>query len=131
MADSATPPRPTGPTERIDAIDVLRGLALLGVVAMNVVTIFRVSIFEQFLFPTPALSFSSIDSAIETILTGGDDFEVVATIPPRKLKSFASAAKRAGVKIAEIGSITKGSGARFFGADKRQLRFARTSFSHF
>ena len=38
MADGATPPRPIGPSERIDAIDVLRGLALLGVVAMNVVT---------------------------------------------------------------------------------------------
>ena len=67
MADGATPPRPTGPSERIDAIDVLRGLALLGVVAINVVTIFRVSIFQQFLFPKPPAS--SIDSAIETILT--------------------------------------------------------------
>ena len=69
MADGAAPPRPTGPSERIDAIDVLRGLALLGVVAINVVTIFRVSIFQQFLFPKPPLSLSSIDSAIETILT--------------------------------------------------------------
>jgi uncharacterized protein len=37
------------PSERIDAIDVLRGLALFGVLAMNIVTIFRVSIFAQFL----------------------------------------------------------------------------------
>ena len=52
MADGATPPRPISPTERIDAIDVLRGIALLGVVAMNVVTIFRVSIFERFFSPS-------------------------------------------------------------------------------
>ncbi len=70
-------------------------------------------------------------SAIETILTGGDDFEVVATIPPRKLNSFVAAAKRAGVKVTEIGRITTGSSARFFGPDKRQFRFARASFSHF
>jgi thiamine-monophosphate kinase len=70
-------------------------------------------------------------SAIETILTGGDDFEVVATIPPRKLKSFVAAAKRSGVRVTEIGVVTAGSGARFFGPDKRQLRFARVSFSHF
>ena len=38
MADGAASPRPIGPAERIDAIDVLRGLALLGVVAINVVT---------------------------------------------------------------------------------------------
>jgi uncharacterized protein len=78
MADGARPPRPTGPSERIDAIDVLRGLALLGVVAINVVTIFRVSIFQQFLFPKPPLSFSSLDSAIETILTLAVELKALA-----------------------------------------------------
>jgi uncharacterized protein len=78
MADGATPPRPIGPAERIDAIDVLRGIALLGVVAMNVVTIFRVSIFDRFLFPKPALSFSSIDSAVETILMLAVDLKALA-----------------------------------------------------
>jgi hypothetical protein len=37
------------PSERIDALDVLRGIALFGVLAVNVVTVFRVSVFEQFL----------------------------------------------------------------------------------
>src|SRR6478735_1148407 len=78
MADGATPPRPISPAERIDAIDVLRGLALLGVVAINVVTIFRVSIFQQFLFPKPPLSLSSIDSAIETILTLAVELKALA-----------------------------------------------------
>jgi uncharacterized protein len=68
-SDGAASPRPMSPSERIDAIDVLRGIALLGVLAINVVMEFRVSIFEQFLFPKPPLSFSSIDSALETILT--------------------------------------------------------------
>jgi uncharacterized protein len=66
MADDAASPRPTGPAERIDAIDVLRGLALLGVVAINVVNEFRVSIFEQFLSQKPPTS--PIDSAIGAIL---------------------------------------------------------------
>ncbi len=78
MADGATPPRPTSPSERIDAIDVLRGLALLGVVAINAVTIFRVSIFQQFLFPKPPLSFSSIDNAVETILTLAVELKALA-----------------------------------------------------
>jgi uncharacterized protein len=69
MAEGAAPPRPISAAERIDAIDVLRGLALLGVLAINVVTVFRVSIFQQFLFPRPPLSLSPIDSAVETILT--------------------------------------------------------------
>jgi uncharacterized protein len=58
---------PVNPTERIDAIDVLRGLALFGVLAINVVNEFRVSIFEQFLpaADTP----SALDSAAQTFLT--------------------------------------------------------------
>jgi thiamine-monophosphate kinase len=73
--------------------------------------------------------------AIETSLTGGDDFEVVATVPSRKLKSFLAAAHRAGVPATAIGRITAGTGARsgvrFLGPDNRPLRFARNSFSHF
>ena len=66
MADGVASPRPTGSAERIEAIDVLRGIALLGVVAMNVVTEFRVSMFERFLFPKASLS--PVDSAVETVL---------------------------------------------------------------
>jgi uncharacterized protein len=75
-SDGAASPRPISPAERIDAIDVLRGLALLGVVAINVVTEFRVSIFEQFLSHTrPA---SPIDSAVETILTLAVEMKALA-----------------------------------------------------
>ncbi len=69
--------------------------------------------------------------ATETMLTCGDDFEVVATVPPRKLKSFLAAARRAGVPATGIGRITAGTDTRFLGPDNRPLRFARTSFSHF
>src|SRR6266404_5767605 len=40
---------PVPPAKRIDSIDVLRGLALFGVLAINLETEFRVSIFQQFL----------------------------------------------------------------------------------
>ena len=76
MADGAASPRPISPAERIDAIDVLRGLALLGVLAINVVTIFRVSIFERFL-PQNALA-SPNDSAVETILMLAVDLKALA-----------------------------------------------------
>jgi len=75
-SDGAASPRPISPAERIDSIDVLRGLALLGVVAINVVTEFRVSIFEQFLSHTrPALP---IDNAVETILTLAVEMKALA-----------------------------------------------------
>lgn len=37
------------PSSRINSIDALRGLALFGVLAMNLDTAFRISLFEQFL----------------------------------------------------------------------------------
>jgi uncharacterized protein len=40
---------PIPPSERIDTIDILRGIALLIVLIINTATEFRVSIFEQFL----------------------------------------------------------------------------------
>jgi uncharacterized protein len=76
MADDVAPPRPVTPTERIETIDVLRGIALLGVAAVNVVTVFRVSIFEQFLFRRPAAS--TIDHAVETILLLAADMKAFA-----------------------------------------------------
>ena len=76
MADGVTPPRPIASAERIDAIDVLRGIALFGVMAMNVVTEFRVSIFERFLFHKPTAS--PIDSAVETILMLAVDLKAFA-----------------------------------------------------
>jgi uncharacterized protein len=57
---------PLGPGERIDAIDALRGLALFGVLVINVVTEFRVSIFEQFLVHPPIRT--SLDATLDTLL---------------------------------------------------------------
>ena len=78
MTSGAASSQPTNPSDRIDAIDVLRGIALFGVMAINLVMEFRVSIFERFLFPKPALAFSSIDGAVETILMLAVDLKALA-----------------------------------------------------
>ncbi len=67
---------------------------------------------------------------LETVLTGGDDYEIVLTLAPEKLASFRGAAERAGVAVTEIGRVTAGQGARFV-RDGETLKFARPSFSHF
>jgi len=76
MGDRAASPRPINPTERIDAIDALRGVALFGVLAMNLVMGFRVSIFEQFLIAKT--TGSSLDRVVETILILGVDLKAFA-----------------------------------------------------
>jgi uncharacterized membrane protein YeiB len=48
------------PEKRIDAIDAVRGVALFGVLIVNVVTEFRVSIFQQFLGDEPGMTASDL-----------------------------------------------------------------------
>ena len=69
--------------------------------------------------------------AIESVLTGGDDYEVICTVPAARAGSFQDAAKAANVAVSEIGEITAGVGARFLGTDGRALTFKSASFSHF
>jgi thiamine-monophosphate kinase len=69
---------------------------------------------------------------IETIVTGGDDYEVLATVPADKVEALRQQAAGAGVAVTEIGIVTAGEGdARFLGADGKPLALARPSFSHF
>jgi thiamine-monophosphate kinase len=67
---------------------------------------------------------------IETVLTGGDDYEIVLTLAPEKLAAFHAAARAAGVAVAEIGSLQAGEGARFLREGKK-LAFTRAAYSHF
>jgi len=65
-------------------------------------------------------------------LTGGDDYEIVCTVPPKKVASFQAAAAKVGVPLAEIGVITKGNAPpRFLSSDSKPLTFKQLSFSHF
>src|SRR6267378_1410517 len=74
--DEASRAGPTAPSDRIAAIDSVRGIALFGVMAINVTTIFRASIFEQFL---PAgLDGTWLDRALYWILMAGVDLKAFA-----------------------------------------------------
>ncbi len=73
-----------------------------------------------------------LDPALrETALTGGDDFEVLCTVPPAKADAFRAAAQAAQVAVADIGVVEAGEGAHFIDAAGRALTFERLSFSHF
>jgi len=69
--------------------------------------------------------------AVESVLTGGDDYEIICTVPPAKAGSFHAAAGAANVAVSEIGEIKGGEGTRFIAPDGRALTFKRASFSHF
>ena len=67
---------------------------------------------------------------LETALTGGDDYEIILTLPAAQLADFQATAKAVGVAVSEIGRIVSGEGARFL-HDGKTLAFAQPSFSHF
>ncbi len=67
---------------------------------------------------------------IETVLTGGDDYEIILTLAPEKLAAFRAAAKAVGIAVTKIGNVQAGEGARFI-QDGKALTFARPSYSHF
>jgi thiamine-monophosphate kinase len=69
-------------------------------------------------------------AVLETVLSGGDDYEIILTLAPEKLAAFRAGAHQAGVSVAEIGRITAGEGARFV-RDGKPVTFAQPSYSHF
>jgi uncharacterized protein len=73
-ADTAA--APLAPSQRIEALDVLRGLALLGVIVIHAVFEFRVSIFQQFLPDTGGLS--AVDPALQTFLAAAVELKAFA-----------------------------------------------------
>jgi thiamine-monophosphate kinase len=68
---------------------------------------------------------------MQTILTGGDDYEILATVPAAKLDAMRSAAAATGVALTEIGTIVEGKAAPEFLLHGQPLKFAQRSFSHF
>jgi thiamine-monophosphate kinase len=75
---------------------------------------------------------ASEPAAIDKVLTGGDDYEIVCTVPPERLPDFRAAAEAARVPVAEIGRVTaEKAPPRFLGRDGKLMQFKQTSFSHF
>lgn len=83
------------------------------------------------LSPAARRALAAEPALIETILTGGDDFEVIATVAPDRFEALRQEAAAAGVALTRIGMVTAGQGASFRAADGRVLAFRRASYSHF
>lgn len=67
---------------------------------------------------------------LERILGGGDDYEILLTLPAGNFAAFCAAAENAAVPVAKIGQITSGQGVRCL-REGKVVSFAQTSYSHF
>jgi thiamine-monophosphate kinase len=69
---------------------------------------------------------------IETLIAGGDDYEILCTIPEARADAFAEAARQAGVAVTAIGTIMAGERPpRFLDGEGREMALTRLSYSHF
>ncbi len=66
------------------------------------------------------------------LISGGDDYEILCTVPQAQLAAFTSAAGRAGVAVTSIGTVTPASQPpRFLDAAGNAIALERLSYSHF
>ncbi|MCK1384754.1 thiamine-phosphate kinase [Bradyrhizobium sp. 21] len=69
---------------------------------------------------------------VETLLAGGDDYEVLCTVPPAQGDALIAAGHSAGVAVTAIGTIVAGhERPRFLDGQGQELALKRLSYSHF
>jgi thiamine-monophosphate kinase len=83
------------------------------------------------LSPAAARVISVAPALLHLVVTGGDDYEVLATVRPEKASDFVAAAARSGVPVQRIGTLTGGSEVVIEGADGRPLALPSTGWDHF
>ena len=93
------------------AMDVSDGLAgdLAKLCAASGVT----AVVDTPSIPTSATAASLLSCGvvgIETLMAGGDDYEILCTVSEARADAFAEAARQAGVAVTDIGTIMAGEG---------------------
>lgn len=82
--------------------------------------------------PAARLALDREPGLIDTVLSGGDDYEVLCAVAPEMLEACLAQAREAGMPLSVIGRVTRGEGAPVFEAsDGTRRQFATGSFSHF
>jgi thiamine-monophosphate kinase len=69
---------------------------------------------------------------IESLVAGGDDYEILCAVPEAQAEALMAAGRAAGVAVTAIGSIVQGlTPPRFVNGQGRELVLKRLSYSHF
>ena len=72
-----------------------------------------------------------LPNRLETILTGGDDYELLFTAPPERQDAVMAAADAAGVAVTAIGRIEAGQGVRALDMAGHEIALAGVGWRHF
>jgi thiamine-monophosphate kinase len=68
---------------------------------------------------------------LDLALTGGDDYEILCTLPEKSLDTLLKEADRVGVALSVIGRVVAGDGLPVFRRQDSERRFDAGSYSHF
>ncbi len=80
--------------------------------------------------PAVAAAIALDPAARDTALTGGDDYQILAAVPPDAADAFAAAAAECGARATRVGAIEAGEGVRIVAAGK-PLVLKDGRFQHF
>jgi thiamine-monophosphate kinase len=69
--------------------------------------------------------------ALVKAVTGGDDYEIAFTAPPRRERQVMAAAAKSGVPISRIGYVEKGSGVVLRDAAEKSISLPAKGWTHF
>jgi thiamine-monophosphate kinase len=70
--------------------------------------------------------------APETLIAGGDDYEILCTVAEDRVDAFVQGAQRAGVAVSSIGMVVAGTDApKFLDGQGGEIVLKRRSYSHF
>ena len=83
------------------------------------------------LSPAARASIALDPSLFEVAATGGDDYELIASVPPENADVFESAASEAGIDVTRIGKVLEGAAPPRFLRGGETVSFAYGSFRHF
>jgi thiamine-monophosphate kinase len=70
-------------------------------------------------------------SLLEALLTGGDDYEIVATVPEASTSAFEAEVSAKGETITLIGHVEERHGTRVLGEGGRALKLSHKGYAHF
>jgi len=70
-------------------------------------------------------------AAIADALAAGDDYEVLAAVPPNAADAYRAAAAAGGVEVTAIGTVEAARGLRIVDASGDEIDLGRTGYDHF
>ncbi|WP_394694556.1 thiamine-phosphate kinase [Hyphobacterium sp.] len=69
--------------------------------------------------------------AWSSLLTGGDDYEMLFCVPEHERQALLTAAQACGVSVTEIGEVAEGKGVQVTDESGQIVQILRTGFTHF